>query len=676
MKIRVGWMALIALAVLVSAGGCGCGDDDDDDDGGGGPDSDADDDATDDDDAAPDDDDDDADDDGAYPENCTDWAPVFDFNLTSDPMVVPYPSDMYTVDDATTPSGRRVQVGDSTTRPLGILSKARAFDFAFDAINTLDGFSTQADIYIPLTAQPDAARFPDPEAPSMDDSVFVMVDDPDSPFDGEMAPVVVEWRTYSLWIRPFRPLREATRYVVAATRKIATADGKCYRATDSMRAVWEDAKSGKGSHPDLESALTRMETRGLASHRVLAISTFTTAHMTRDLDEARRVLDGMASNDPPEITDWSFRSDIDVIDYEDTLDRIAWGYLDVPTFRNADGLWERDANGDLVPTGTEEVLVHLTLPSADSGAGQPFPLSLYTHGIGDHKESLQAIASDWANAGFALIGLDAVCHGDRAPIPHDPATSLLCYFQFFDPLMFRDNLRETAVGNMWLARAVKALGEIDMIPPGGDGIPDFDVSRLYFNGISMGTFHAGAWIGLEENIDTWVFSSAGAKFIGAALEGPYLGELLTIAQWLDGLMDGWKLEDTLWGYGHLMQHALDAGDPANYLMHLDDPLPGLEGRELKILQQGSAYDDMIGGVCGGYFARSAGLPQLMPFVWDVGWVDHVQTPYTGNAFFQWDTKEHFLLWDRTPLGTKYRAQILHFMTTARNTGVGEVVDTQ
>ncbi|MDP8223152.1 MAG: hypothetical protein P9L99_07325 [Candidatus Lernaella stagnicola] len=675
MKSSFYWMiALFVSLLLVMPLLTACDDDDDDDDDA------ADDDATDDDmaddDTAADDDDDDNDDDDdtpppIYNEDCAE-GPVLAFNFSTSPMIVPYPNDLYTVPDASTLSGHRVKVDGNLPAPFGAMAGLGVLKFVTDPMNTLDGFSTLADLYVPTGTESRPASWPDEFDPAVADSIFLMVDDPESEFDGEMAPVTAELRAGAVQLRPFKPLREHTHYVLVVTRALKPKGDECYQAGPTMRRIWDEFYGYES--PEIGdrygNALATLEELGLALDRILAIADFTTLYATKDLAGIREQMDDLLSSHPPTVDNWQY-----VNNSQPGLEGYLFADMDTPKFQNQFGEWERDGKGGIVLQGWEDVELLISLPDpSTSDFQQPYPLVIHGHGVGGFKDQITSISSEFADAGFAMIAIDAVCHGPRAPIPYNPTASLMCYFDFLHPLTFRDNFRETMANHLWLSRAIKeALGNVDKIPyPNGDGVPDFDLENIYYASVSLGSIHGGIYAAIEDQVDAYVLSSAGAKFIGIALEGPYMGSFVDIAELLDQMLPDLHATDAVWMLGHMAQHILDAADPANYLMHvMEDPL--LEDHTPWILQQSSSDDFMLGGLSGAYFARAAGYPQFNPYVWDAG-VPHADLPYTGSGFYQYDTDEHFFFWMDTGLGPAYREQGLHYLRTHKESGEAEVID--
>ncbi len=681
--------AILLFLLILGCVAAGCGDDDDSTDSGSDDDSPGDDDASTDDDAgdddATDDDtgdddtwpplpDDDADDDTgpAYPESCAD-GPIFDFQIRQGPFTVPFPNNLYTTPDDSTATGMRVMINENTTRPIGM---AASLGWIFDAVNALDGFSTLGSIYVPVHDEVDPATLPDIDDPGAGDGLLLMVADPASPHDGEFARVKAEWIKRSVRLTPWWPLRERTRYLLVATRHLAPAAGGCYQASPSMRDVYfaGEGEVDRGLAARWTDDLARLADLGVAPESVLSIADFTTLDATGGMNAVRAKLDEMAEDDPPELTNWTISPTGDA-----NLDAFATATLSVPIFQNGDGVWEFDG-GEPVVDHYEDITVVLSLPSADAHPdGQPWPIMIFAHGAISSKGHVYSdyVGSFYGGNGFAVAGIDAVCHGDRAPDSDFEFAVALCYFDFLSPLRWRDNIRQTISDHLWLSHALRAMESPDEVPLGdddGDGTPDLDGTTQYYFGHSLGTIHGGIFAALAEDIDAYVMGMAGAKYTTIGLEGPVVEPFRDVIEDLEDEIPSLRVVDTAYVVGALLQNILDAGDPANYLNHVkDDQLDGMEGHDPDVLHMGASDDYTLGGASGGYYARAGGWPQLEPFVWDAD-TPHATCPHEGSGFYQYDTDEHQLMFVGDALGAASRDQIAHFLRTHLENGIGEIID--
>jgi len=610
-----------------------------------------------------------------YPETCKD-GPAFAFDILSTPMVVPYPNNFYLEPDSATLTGFKVNVNEYTALPMGRIAGYKMLKYMIDAINTLDGFSTMADLYLPVGQEPDAITFPTVVNPGPHDSIFLMADDSESAHNGEFIPIKASLLNGVIHLRPQYALHENTHYVLVAARSLKPKDGNCYCASSSMHMIWENYTKGDSSN-DLgkryNATLANLEHRGVAPASILSISEFSTLVNTFDLNEVRNITDELAQTSPPVITDLEIQETD-----EPNIQNYIYATFSVPRFQNEQGEWVKNEQGEFVVQRWEDLRAYISLPKADSGlAGQPFPVVVYGHPLTCQKEGLRyyGIANDFAAQGFAVAGIDSVCHGDRTPFPGDRLTATLCYFNFFKPLTFRDNIRESVANQMWFVRLIQQLSGFDMIPEGGDGIPDFDLSRIYYLGISLNSIQGGTFATLEKNIDAYVMNVAGAKWTGIALEGPFFGYIVGAADLIDHFLPILNARELVWVVGGIWQHVLDSSDPANFLPHIyGDPLQGLEDYQPYILQQGGEADFIIGGQSGAYYCRAGGWPQVEPYIWDVGYVGHALLPYKGSGFFQTNSANHVGIIFPGPLCDAYRKQALHYLRSHYDTGEAEIIN--
>ncbi|MCL4236182.1 MAG: hypothetical protein KJ042_16885, partial [Deltaproteobacteria bacterium] len=354
MRNGIWWLAFgLVVALFVTVVGCSSGDDDDADD----DDAPADDDAGDDDSA-----------DYVYHEPCAD-GPEFSYALYSEPKTVPYPNDLYTVADPATPNGIRPAISAQTSGPVGMLASLGFTGFIVDAINALDGFSTLADLYLPVGEEPDETTFPDEQSASAGDSIVLMSAD-----GTDLIPISTQWKHDTLHLRPFRPMRQSTRYVLAATRGMKPAGGTCYRASGDMASVVtsyralvgsEDAASKSGTGEQID-ALAYLDQAGIAPENVLSFSMFTTVSATDGLNAAREVLDDLAETEPAEWSNW----DVVEIDF-DPVDHYAFADVKTPIFQDDAGLWRFDDAGRPIVQSWEQVQSLISLPTDPSK--QPYP---------------------------------------------------------------------------------------------------------------------------------------------------------------------------------------------------------------------------------------------------------------------------------------------------------------
>jgi len=438
-----------------------------------------------------------------------------------------------------------------------------------------------------------------------------------------------------------------------------------------MRAVWTAwaTENTKGVEARYIPILDKLDAMGLKPDHILSISDFTTGWITHDLEQAKLVLDELAATDPAQFYDWEI-----IPDSDPRLFAMAHATFDVPIFKPKGGAWKFDGNGIPMVDHHEAVQVYFSLPDeAAHPDGQPYPILVFEHGIFNDKHEIRPpFTTEIAAQGFATVAMDAVCHGDRLPPWMGDVGQFLCFYDVLHPTAWRDNFRESVANLLWLTHSLQSLADVDFDE---NGIPDFDPERIYSMGASFGSILGGAYSALETKIEAHVLVASGAKLTSIVRDGE-VAEVFDIIEMIEGLL---APDEPITDFIHLLlygmiQAILDPADSANYVVHtVNDPLPSMNGHAPQVFQQGSAYDDTIGGPPGGWLCRAGGWPQIEPFAWDVG-VAHVPAPYAGSAFYQYDTGEHTLIFDSHPLGMASREQVLHFLRTHLDTGVGKIID--
>ncbi len=246
---------------------------------------------------------------------------------------IPFPNDVATLYDETTPTHRRVNV--STDAPTALERRIRGH------VDELDGFgtyapltvrfeepldlstATQANIWL-VNVDPTSRAYGKPvpldlgrgNFPVRDDPSYFFPFDPDRALSGYVYPASNvaprtaggpdEWvdfyevATDTLIVRPVMPLEQRSHYAVVLTEGLRGRDGQPIRSP--FGAVHHLDQTD-----DLSDALPVLESLGVPLSRWAFAWTFTTQSVTSLLESARRGLDGegplarMAAIAPPRI---------------------------------------------------------------------------------------------------------------------------------------------------------------------------------------------------------------------------------------------------------------------------------------------------------------------------------------------------------------------------------------
>ena len=253
------------------------------------------------------------------------------------------------------------------------------------------------------------------------------------------------------------------------------------------------------------------------------------------------------------------------------------------------------ANPIPVAKSTQVIPVLATVPNAASGRTKPaagWPVVIFQHGITRNRSDALAISGTMAAQGFAVIAIDQPLHGIRAIDPgisgfyiENTPFGAIANERTFDLdlsnnttgqvgapdgivdasgtytinlaslLTSRDNLRQAVADLFTLAKTIPTMS-VD-----GDATPDFDGSRVFFVGQSLGSIVGLNFVTLEPTVSTAVLSVPGGGIAqmlnGSATFGPRIRAGLAAS----GIVAGTPTFDSFMGAA---QQSVDSGDPINF----------------------------------------------------------------------------------------------------------------
>lgn len=231
------------------------------------------------------------------------------------------------------------------------------------------------------------------------------------------------------------------------------------------------------------------------------------------------------------------------------VDRIAFASYQSPNYLNAGQMI------DSVPSavdpgsgsGGNAIYFHAFLPPAPKPDGG-YPVVIYGHGLGDSRfGGPSAVASVMASAGFAVVAINAVGHGygpdstvqlrltdgSTVEIPAPGRTPADSTGAITPPLGcvvlnggagLRDCLRQTAVDNLQLVRAIQGGIDLD-----GDGTVDLDPTRIYYVGQSLGSLYGTLINAMEPNIAAAALNVGGGSQVDITRWSPSFHSFLVLS---------------------------------------------------------------------------------------------------------------------------------------------------
>ncbi|HEX6567808.1 MAG TPA: hypothetical protein VF015_01525 [Acidimicrobiales bacterium] len=437
-----------------------------------------------------------------------------DLTLTTDPVacdplggdrcMLPFPNDHFTVADAATATGRRVQLSPETT-PANV----RGVHVDPTEINRNDGFSPGSAIAVLLPGVDPVASGLAPitdMARSLDrDAPIVVIDATTGrrhPYWAELDVRAPDAAHQLLFVRPARNFVEGHRYVVAV-RGVVDAAGEPIAPADVFRAYRDRLESDV---PAVEARRAHMEDlfRTLRRTRVdrdeLTLAWDFTVASGRSLSERLLAMRddafGGLGDAAPAFTVTSAAASTRA-----NLATEVQGTYEVPSYLTGTGgpgsvLNNGDGPGDSpipVRNGTYTARFICTIPRSATnadGTANPTRMMLYGHGLlGSAREVFGA------SSRFAGVSNVTTCATWWIGMSEDDIGAVL--LALGDMSAFRtlpDRLQQSMLNVLYLGRLMKHPGGLSSHPAfqAADGTPLLDQRNLTFNGVSQGGILGGA----------------------------------------------------------------------------------------------------------------------------------------------------------------------------------------
>lgn len=567
---------------------------------------------------------------------------------------LPFPSDFNTVDDPSSPTGRRVDF------PQGQLPNASGVAFdpgtaeTFDSWNALDGFSPSTPIIL-LVPGLDPEKTVLPTETTID--VSVGSDSATVLLDLDTGLLVPHWvdidqrasdaeRT-SMIIRPAMSLTETHRFAVAI-RNVNASGGAPMEAPIGFRVIRDNVTT---TSPAIEEMRADYQPvfDSLAEHGVnradLYMSWWFTVGSPESLagnvlsmrDDAMGQLNGGA----PEykIDQVRTRSD-DEVTLRPGIAKIIEGTYEVPNYLDGDEPGARmtfNAEGDPVSTGTYEARFICTVPEKAMSDGEARPV-VYGHGLLGGAQEVRS-----AHVQVTAAALNAVyCATDAIGLA-DPDTAyagtVAGNISAFPAMA--DRLQQAILNYLYLGRLFVNL---DGFPSSDEFVNDsgaliLNNGEAFWDGNSQGAILGGAVTAVAQDWTKAVFGVGGMNY----------STLLSRSVDFDPFFQFMKVSypdpvDQQIAFG-LMQMLWDRGETSGYVQHLTDRPYSLTPPH-QVIMDVAFGDHQVATITSDNIARTLGIPLYQPALPDDA--DEVETsarfydldpirefPYPGSALFYW-----------------------------------------
>ncbi len=521
-------------------------------------------------------------------------APSMRFDDLSSPFAAPFPSEHLrradgTLDLSALPEGGRVAIVDQI----------------HSALASAEGFGTTSAIHLSFEAPLDPATLPSGIV-SADDALVQLVALDDA-HRGERAPVRVFFAEDGgpfgddnvLTVLPVQgiPLHAQTLYALVVRRGLRTVDGVAFDRASAMDAL------ARGSAPaglsgaalaSYDSAYDALAQVGIDPESVLAMTVFRTQDPTGGMRRAVETTTESITLTAPLAAEESFD---DYCVFHTTV-HVPVFQDGEPPYNTEGGAWVWGPDGRLVLAHEEDANLWVTLPRRPMPAdGFPLTVLVRTGAGGDrplvdrgpraeaHGPSIapgMGPARDFARVGWAGMQVDGP-HGGLRNITMSDEQFLV--FNIQNPTALRDNLRQSALELVLLARA---LGELRIDASSCEGLAEpearFDVAHVALMGHSMGASIAPLAAAFEPTYRGLILSGAGASWLENILHKESPLATRPIAESLLGYSRIRRTLDESDPVLNLLQWAGEEADAAVYAPLLLRDAPAGQARHVLMFQ--------------------------------------------------------------------------------------------
>jgi pimeloyl-ACP methyl ester carboxylesterase len=228
----------------------------------------------------------------------------------------------------------------------------------------------------------------------------------------------------------------------------------------------------------------------------------------------------------------------------------------------------------------------------------PWPAVIAQHGFNGDNRFVVQVAETFNAKGFAVLGIDAVSHGQRG--------SVVGFFNVEDVRVPRDNIRQTALDLVQL-RALVAAQTLDI-----DGVPGPDLTgEAHYFGHSMGAIIGSLFTAVTPDVTTAVLNAPGGGITQIfESEGLKAGISLLALPALGIEYGSAAYDDVLPFFAGVTQGIFGDADPINYARMWHDQRPAHAPTTPRVLVQIGVGDRLVPNSTTDHLVRAVPLEVL------------------------------------------------------------------
>lgn len=491
-----------------------------------------------------------------------------------------FPDDAWTVADDSRTTGLRVQLDESNAPWLADVPAG--YRDIFTALNELDGWGTNAEIFLRFDAE--IVRFE-----GMHPSVKI--------YDlGGDAPVEVAYRTglydggTRLGLTPIHPLRPSTPHAVVITDDLPTEAGDCLGASPALRTLLDGSNAEASLQPLIPRYAALVEALNADADTWVHAGLFTTQSVFESSQEIAA-----------DIAEHTYR-------WNDDLDCRDNGRRRICTRTFAAGDYRVDGVTQPPPTRRSyRIPVHMVLPNEEG----PLPVVFCGHGLsGDRNFCTNAIG--YFDEPVIVLAIDAPHHGEHpGGAPDNPALLLQDFFAVrilekkIEALKLRDNFRTATFDKLQLLRLIQSDPDLN-----GDGDVDADLDRMAYFGVSLGGIMASEFMALADGITAAHLNVPGARLTQIIRDARDFAPLVQV------LIPNSQSTGQTARIFSAAQTVLEPGEPANWATRVTSNR--LVGEPAHVLLTMAIGDSVVPNSATRTLALALGVPVVPPIIenWD------------------------------------------------------------
>lgn len=561
---------------------------------------------------------------------------------------LPYPSSFYLREDATTATGVRVHLGE-TTIPKNHVD----FQPSPAIWNELDGFS-------PLG--PILARFPDlavDNLPPHDDIAASVADG--SPIvlidmeSGERAPFFAELDVSGqrdvgkefLVIRPVAPLKNGHRYAVGI-RALVDTSGASIPASDGFAALRDGTATDnwdiEGRRDVFDEVFATLEQDGWSRSETILAWDFTVGSKEKITGRAVWMRDDMMARigDGPAYVIDSVTDEV-----SETIYREIQGHMTVPLYLEADEtdtLLTRDDAG--MPFYNGDTSVHFTIRIPRTAVNDPRPLKLlqYGHGLlGDQGEVGAGYLGEMAERyGYVLFATNW-----RGMAEDDSDAVMLMLAEDMGRFaIIPEGLHQGVIETIAAAALMQGPMAADSHlmfpdPDSGELVSIVDPSEVWYYGNSQGGIMGGVYMALSPHVARGVLGVPGMPYSLLLSRSADFTPFFALFQGV------YRDQEDISFWMALLQNLWDSAEPGGWGAHMiDDPIEGTPAKQ--ILLQDAIGDAQVTTLGAHVMARAYGAA-LIDDPWEAVWGLPLETSgYAGSALVEYEHGAPAVPFENTP----------------------------